>query len=106
MGGWVDRPPPPGGGVLKQWPALGPRPPPPPPSTALGIPPLDNVKRVYCRPSPPALNGGQNDQWRRADYFDVYTSSSAMAFVTDSNRPQTALATPSNRLPNRLWGRL
>ena len=27
-----------------------------------------------------------------------------MAFVTDSNRPPTALATPSNRLPNRCWG--
>ena len=29
-----------------------------------------------------------------------------MAFVTDSNRPPTALATPSNRLPNRFWGHL
>ena len=28
------------------------------------------------------------------------------AFVTDSNRPPTASATPSNRLSNRFWGRL
>ena len=30
----------------------------------------------------------------------------SMSFVTDSNRPPTALATPSNRLPNRFWGHL
>ena len=30
----------------------------------------------------------------------------SMAFVTDSNRPPTALATSSNRLSNRFWGRL
>ena len=29
-----------------------------------------------------------------------------MAFVTDSNRPPTALATSSNRLSNGCWGRL
>ena len=28
-----------------------------------------------------------------------------MTFVTDSNRPPTALATSSNRLSNRFWGR-
>ena len=28
----------------------------------------------------------------------------SLACVTDSNRPPTALATSSNRLPNRLWG--
>ena len=28
------------------------------------------------------------------------------ALVTDSNRPPTASATSSNRLPNRFWGRL
>ena len=30
----------------------------------------------------------------------------SMAFITDNNRPPTALATSSHRLPNRLWGRL
>ena len=54
-------------------------------------------------PSPPLLPGRPAYAQPLSPKRQVPAS---MAFETDSNRPPTALATSSNRLPNRLWGRL